>query len=165
METRPDITGFGEALDRKRAELGSPIVFLWPVSVTFPPDTPLSPTTGQPFDPTILPTASSQASASAVASVFFKAVNRGGASNSEVSSPIGHDELTRVFVNLASADGLTVMGEGPDAPADVPAAEFVFHGARFKIYSIKNDEIVAGYVRTLVYGAGIGADTNSGFSP
>lgn len=161
----PDLDGFAAAQNRKRAVLGSTITFLWPAVVTFAPDTPLSPTTGEPYDPTVLPTASSQASASAIASVFFKAVNRGGASNSEISSPIGHDEMTRVFLTLASADGLTMRGEGSGAPSSGTATEFIFHGDRFKVYSIKDDEVVAGYVRTLIYGAGIGADESSGFSP
>lgn len=160
----PDISGFAAAQDRKRAECGSPVVFLWPVEVTFPPDTPMS-IFGVPLDATVQATASSQASASATASVFFKAVNRGGASNSESNAAIGHDEITRVFVNLASADGLTVQGLGPAAPASGNAEYFLFHGNRFKVYSIKQDEILGGYIRTLVYGAGIGADESSGFNP
>lgn len=161
----PDLAGFAQAQDRKRAQLGSTITFLWPTVVTFAPGVPVSPTSGQPYDPTVHPASASQASASATCGVFFKAVNRGGASNSEVSTPIGHDEMTRVFLTLASADGQTVRGLGVNAPSSGEATEFIFHGNRFKVYSIKQDEIVAGYDRTLVYGAGIGADNGSGFAP
>lgn len=153
--TTPDLTGFAEAQDRKRTLLGSPITFLWPTVVTFAPSVPLNPLNGQPFDATVLPTASSQASASATASVFFKAVNRGGAAGAEISAPIGHDDRTRVFLTLAQSAGALIDG----------ATEFIFHGDRFKIYSVKDDEIVGSYVRVLVYGAAIGADTDSGFKP
>lgn len=168
---QPSLAGFAEAQDRKRLLLGSPVTFLWPAHVTFPPGTPLSPNTGQPFDPTASAIASSQASASATASVFFKAINRGGAANADVAAPIGRDERTRLFLNLASADGQVVKGLAsawagrPFAGSGSAASEFVFRGDRFEIYAIKSDEIVLGYRRTLVYGAEIGADTNSGFSP
>lgn len=168
---KPSLAGFAEAQDRKRVMLGSDVTFLWPAQVTFPPGTPVSPNTGRPFDPTVSAIASFQPSASAVASVFFKAINRGGAANADTSAPIGHDEKTRVFLNLASGDGLVIQGIasawGGSAFAGYGSAatEFVFHGDRFKVYAIKNDEIVLGYRRTLVYGAGIGADETSGFDP
>lgn len=162
--TTPSLDAFAEAQDRKRRFIGSDIVFLWDPVVTFPAGTPLNPMSGQPYDPTVTGSAAAQPSATVRCSAFFKAINRGGASNSEIASPIGHDEKTRLFLNCASADGLIVKGEaGPGAGS--PATEFLFHGNRFKIYSIKDDEIVLGYLRTLVYGAGIGSDADSGFRP
>lgn len=169
--TQPSLAQFAEAQDRKRLMLGSPVTFLWDPHITFPPGTAVSPTTGQPFDPLASGVASSQASASATCSVFFKAINRGGAANAEVSSPIGHDERTRLFLNLASADGRVMEGLASSwagsafAGYGSAATEFIFHGDRFKIYSVKHDEIVLGYRRTLVYGAAIGADESSGFDP
>lgn len=156
----PSLAGFAEAQNRKRILLGSPVTFLWPAVVTFGA-APLNPLTGTPYDPTVQPVTSSQASASATVSVFFKAVNRGGARGAEVASPIGHDDLTRVFLILGSADGLTVQGHGPNAPASGDAIEFLYHGDRFKVYAIKDDEVVSGYDRTLVYGATTGT-TGSG---
>lgn len=167
---RPTLRAFAEAQDRKRLLLGSPVIFLWPKHVTFPPGTATD-MNGNPYDPTVQPASATQASASAIASVFFKAINRGGAEHAEVASEIGHVERTRLFVNLASADGLVVKGLAsawagqPFAGVGTEASEFEFHGDRFKIYAIKDDEIVLGYRRTLVYGAAIGSDTDSGFSP
>lgn len=169
-KSKPSLAGFAEAQDRKRLLLGSPVTFLWPAVVTFAPGTPMN-AEGQPFDPTVQPASATQASASATASVFFKAINRGGASNADITTQIGHGEKSRVFVNLASADGLVVKGLAsawagqPFAGAGSAAAEFEFHGDRFKIYSIKDDEILFGYRRTLVYGAAIGSDETSGFEP
>ena len=160
---QPSLTPFAEAQDRKRTLLGSPVTFLWPAVVTFPPWASLSPETGKPFDPTVQPVSSAQASATLTASVFFKAINRGGAANSEISSQIGHDERSRLFVNLAYSDGAVVKGQAATlngsavAGFGTQAAWFIFHNNLFKIYSIKDDEIVLGYRRTLVYGAGVGA--------
>jgi hypothetical protein len=167
---RPSLSGYAEAQDRKRLLLGSPVTFLWPAHVTFPPSTPVN-ADGAPYDPTVLPASSSAASASAVASVFFKAINRGGAAGAEIASPIGHLEHTRLFLNLASGDGRVIQGLEPVVGGNAfagfgeEAVEFEFHGDRYKIYAIKDDEIMRGYRRTLVYGAAIGADDDSGFSP
>jgi hypothetical protein len=150
--------------------LGSPITFLWPAHVTFPPGTPMD-MDGNPLDPSVHPASSVVPSASAVASVFFKALNRGGASNADTQVQVGRFEKTRLFLNLASADGALVRGEvgtwdgHPFAGLGSAASEFEFHGDRYKIYSVKDDEIVLGYLRTLVYGAAIGADETSVFSP
>lgn len=141
----PSLAGFAEAQDRKRALLGSDVTFLWPAVVTFDPTVPLN-MEGQPYDPVIQPTASSQASASARVGAFFKAVNRGGAANAAVESAIGGDERSRIFLALASADGIRMEG----------ASQFIFHGTLFKIDVIKVDEIVLGYQRWLVYGAAEG---------
>lgn len=168
---QPSLAAFAEAQDRKRTLLGSDITFLWPKHVTFPPGTPTNPDSGQPFDPTIQGSASAQASATIRCSAFFKAINRGGASNAEIASPLGHDEKTRLFLVLASGDGLVVRGQASAAGGSAfagfgeEAVEFEFHSDRFKIYSVKDDEIVLGYRRTLVYGAAIGTDEQSGFEP
>lgn len=145
----PSLAAFGEAQDRKRALTGSDVTFLWPPVVTFAPGTPTSPETGLPYDPTATPTASSQASASVRCGVFFKAVNRGGAANAEVASPMGLAERTRIFLTVAAADAGTITG----------ASEFIVHDTRFKIDVAKHDEIVLGYRRVLVYGAAEGRDS------
>lgn len=169
-KTQPALAAFAEAQDRKRLMLGSPITFRWPAHVTFPPGTAVD-MDGNAFDPTVHPASSVVASASAVASVFFKAINRGGASNADVQEHVGRFEKTRLFLNLASADGPLIRGELSTwngqafAGAGSAASEFEFHGERFKIYAIKDDEIVLGYLRTLVYGAAIGASDASEFEP
>jgi hypothetical protein len=141
----PSLSDFAEAQDRKRSLLGSDVTFLWPAVVTFAPGTPVD-MEGNPYDPIIQPTASSQASASVRVGAFFKAVNRGGAANAAVETAIGADDRTRIFLSVAAADGPTITG----------ASQFIFHGTLFRIDAIKVDEIVLGYQRWLVYGAAEG---------
>lgn len=148
----PDLTGFGAAMDQKRASLGSIITFFWPTMYTWGDEIPLNPVTQLPLDPTASAMAGTQASASATCSVFFKAINRGGASNADVAQPIGRDEKTRVFVNVASGDAIAA------GLAAECATEFEFHGNRFQVYAHKWDEIVYGYKRFLIYAAEEGND-------
>jgi hypothetical protein len=178
----PDLQGFASAQDEKRSLLGSPITFYWPAVVTYPPGVQVNPENGEAFDPVAASAASAtRASASAVCTAFFKAVNRGGAANAETAAPIGFVEKTRLFLNVASADGQVLYGlasantnpsgaviqglpSGQTLPGGI-ASEFQFHGNRYQIYAIKDDTIVGGYRRTLVYGAAIGADASSDFYP
>lgn len=142
MISPPDRAGFADALARKRAQLGSDVIFLQPAIVTFAPGTPLD-EDGQPYDPVVQPTASGQASASVRCGVFFKAVNRGGAEHADVDTAIGLDDHTRIFAIAPIEASGQVLG----------AEALIFHGQRFKITAIKEDEIITNYRRLLVYGA------------
>lgn len=51
----PDIGGFVAAQDRFRQAFGRDIQFNIPVNPVWPADTQLDPETGQPFDPTVVP--------------------------------------------------------------------------------------------------------------
>ena len=137
----PDLDAFGEAQDRKRSFIGSDITFWWPINYNWDAALPKD-SNGMPLDPAASCISSAQASATFRGGVFFKAINRGGAVNSEISGPIGMVDRTPIFVNLNATDGAAVEG----------AVEFDFHGTRFKIDSIKWDEIVLGYRRRLIYG-------------
>lgn len=178
----PALRGFARAQDDKRLLLGSPITFYWPAVITYPPEVQVNPENGEPFDVNAASAGSAtQASASAIVSAFFKAVNRGGAANAETATPIGFMDKTRLFLNVASADGQVLYGlasanpnpsgavvQGVPSGQSLPngqASEFSFHGNRFQIYAIKDDTIVGGYRRTLVYAAEIGADASSNFDP
>jgi hypothetical protein len=168
----PNLAGFGNALDRLRAQTGHAITFFWPQQVTFPMGVALAPETGRPYDPLAASAGTAtQASASATCAAFFKAINRGGASNADISSPIGHLDLTRCFLNLDATDGALVEGLA-SAWAGVPfggygsaATTFSFHGTLWKIYAIKDDEILGTYRRTLVYAAAEGSSLPEGIGP
>jgi hypothetical protein len=67
----PDLAGFADAQQRLRLLFGEVVVFLGEVTVEFPDGTALD-MNGNPYDPTIEPTASAQASASARCSVAAK---------------------------------------------------------------------------------------------
>lgn len=137
----PSTAAFAEAQDRKRLLLGSDVTFLWPAVVTFPPGTPVD-SEGNPYDPTIVPCASTQASAVVRCGAFFKAVNRGGAANASTPTAGGFGDRTHVFLTVAQASAGIVEG----------ASEFIFHKTRFQIDVSKEDEVVLGYQRVLVYG-------------
>lgn len=156
----PNLAGYAEAQDRLRLKLGGSVTFIWPEIVTFAP-TAAKNMFGELLDPMQASAivASSQASASAMVAVSFRAARMGG---QEVAAPIGRGERTRVMLNVASADGFWVMGQGPLAPVPGSAAIlFEYVGERFEIYAMKTDNIVGNYQRLLVYGAAIGADDSS----
>jgi hypothetical protein len=152
----PNLAGFREAQDRKRTLIGSVVTFFWEPVVVYGSEVPCSPESGAPLDPTASAMASTQASAQVTASVFFKAINRGGAAGSEVAEPIGRDQKSRIFMNVASGDAYELDLAG--AMTGSAATELEFHGSRFQVYSMKWDEIVQGYRRFLVYAANEGND-------
>jgi hypothetical protein len=55
MTDGPDTAGFADAQDRLRQALGVDAVFLLPGQQTWPPDTPLDPESGRPYDPFVEP--------------------------------------------------------------------------------------------------------------
>lgn len=62
MASTPDLAGFRDAQRRKRQLLGEVVVFLGEVTATFPSGTALD-TDGRPYDPTVEPETTAQASA------------------------------------------------------------------------------------------------------
>lgn len=140
----PDLEGFAEAMDRKRILLGEDVIFLSDAVVSFPPGTPLDPESGVPLDPLVEATASAQASAGVRASVYFRAVTRGGGGGSDsADTPAGRGEHTHVMLILPPAGASAASGCG----------EFVLRGERYLIDSQKLDAPVRGADRWLVYGA------------
>lgn len=85
MSSGPDLAGFGDAQARKREAFGRRVDFLGEVLMTFPPGTPIDPETGHPHDPTIRPSASGQARASATCEV----VSTEGKAGGQEFSPLG----------------------------------------------------------------------------
>lgn len=63
----PDLNGFKNASVRLREAMGRDVVFLLPTETVWPEDAVLDPETHEPYDPTIVPTASGFASATATA--------------------------------------------------------------------------------------------------
>jgi len=138
----PDLAGFADAQDAKREQLGSDVTFLQEAQVTFPPDTPINPDTSAPYDPTIDPDTSVQPSAVVRCSVYFRALVRGSGGEATAGAA-GWEETTRVFAIAPYSAKDQIDG----------SIEMIFHDEHFKIHTIKDDELVAGYRRVLVYGA------------
>lgn len=67
----PNLDGFRDASVRLREAMGRDLVFLLPTETVWPEDAVLDPETHEPFDPTIEPTASGFASATATAIVVL----------------------------------------------------------------------------------------------
>lgn len=75
MSAEPNIDGFRDAQRRLREKFGRTVTFFTPGAKQYDPSLPptvFDPETGEPFDPTIEPTASGYASAAIVASRVFK---------------------------------------------------------------------------------------------
>lgn len=154
--TMPDLAGFATAMDLLRARTGHVITFFWPVRYVFGPEIPVSPESGLPYDGTASAMSSAQASAQVTAAAFFKAINRGGAANANIATPVGELEKTRLFLNIASGDEYIFDLSGRRFGS--AASEFEFHGNRFSILSTKFDQVLGTYLRWLVYAAGEGND-------
>lgn len=132
---KPDVAGFREAQSRKRQELGEDVVFLGEVLLTFPEGTRIDPEAGRPYDPTVQPTASGQASASVRCGVAFRPVTEDA-----TATAAGWTDESHVMLN---------------APYPFPGEwlEFRLRGARYKIVSIKSDAIGEGDPwRTIIQG-------------
>lgn len=71
MTETPNISGFSDAQARLRDKFGLDVRVLTPVTAAYASGTVLDPTTGQPYDPRIKPTASGYASATIRATVIF----------------------------------------------------------------------------------------------
>lgn len=141
MPTTPDIAGFTDAMQRLRSQFGEDVVFLGEASVTFPDGTPIDPENGWPYDPTIRPIASGQASATVKCDIFFRSLPRGGGAGEASQGPAGirDDTLLMLIADISDRDSIDM------------AQEFVARGDRFKIEAKKADGI-GGIQRYLVYG-------------
>lgn len=136
MTESPDLAGFREARERKRALFSEPVVLIGPGVATYPAGVPLDPETGMPYDPTIEPTASG---ASALVAVEW--VWRSSSDASDAAAP-GVFEKAHPMLIAASAAGSAVEG----------MTHFVGRGERYKIEATHFDGIT-GIDRLLIYGA------------
>jgi hypothetical protein len=97
----PDLDGFRAAQDRARALFGEAVVMLAPVVVVeWPAGTALDPETNEPYDPTIQPVSSAQASASVNAVVMQKLPNDAA----ERATPIGDLSTFSLILDVSPAD-------------------------------------------------------------
>jgi hypothetical protein len=133
----PNLAGFREAQERKRALLGEDIVFISePVFVW--PDVPIDEQTGRPYDPTVVPLSSAAASAVVRCGVAFRGTITGA---TEVGA---QGVVDRTHVMLIASSGAASAVEGK--------SRFQARGETFLIESTKFDG-VSGIDRLLVYGA------------
>lgn len=132
----PDLAGFRDAMERKRQAFAEPIVLIGPVEGTWPDGTPLDPETGQPYDPTIEPVASGQASAVIDAEFVWSSTQ-----DPEDSPAFGRIDTAHPMLIAASAAASAVEGK----------SHFEARGDRFQITATHFDGIT-GIERLLIYG-------------
>lgn len=133
----PDLAGFTEAQRRLRGGFGEDVTFYQRAELTYPPDTPVDPETGEPYDPTIEPTVETQPSATVNATVAFRSLSE----DQEDTSALGQIERTHVLVVADITDRAQIDN----------AVEFDWHGDRYKVESQKSDGI-GGEQRFLTWG-------------
>ncbi len=139
--TVPNLAGFREAQERKRALLGEDITFFGEPAYTWPPGIPMDTETGRPYDPVIEPLSSAAASAVVRCGVFFRAVNRAGIGGEvEAAAPGVVDKTKIMLITNVAASGIVE-----------PMRRFQARGEPFLIDAVKFDG-VAGVDRVLVYG-------------
>lgn len=133
---QPDLAGFREARERKRALFSESVVLLGPGVVTYPAGVSLDPETGRPYDPTIEPV-SSGASATIVAEWVWRSTQ-----DPSDDSAVGTFEKEAPMLIAASAAASALEG----------MTHFLGRGERYQIEGIHFDGIT-GIDRVLVYGA------------
>lgn len=91
MPATPNFAGFQEAQARLREQFGHDITFLTEGVDTYPPGTELDPESGEPFDPSIEPTATSDVATVVHCSVVSRpmGLSRSGVDDSVKREAIG----------------------------------------------------------------------------
>lgn len=120
----PDLNGFREAQVTLIAKLGSNVVFFKPTSTQWPEDAILDPETGEPYDPTVAPTASG----------FASAVVRCGVVTSTVRAV--DDALVEAIGVVEEGEAVLLVPEEDYEEAELDdATEAVLYGERYVVSS------------------------------
>lgn len=123
----PDIAGYADAQAVLRQRFGERVDFEFEATMTFPAGTPLDPETQRPYDPTVEPSASAQATASAWCTVAQKPSQ----TDPSVDGPVGFVESDKVMVAMDLTSSAAVEG----------AERMVVRGERYLIDGMKPDGI------------------------
>lgn len=125
----PNIDGFRNAQDALRQMFGEEVVFYVPLTPTWPADAAIDPETQRPYDPTIQPATSGQASAAVQAIVMDEASMQ----------PEGQERVTAVG-DMGEAD-LVIDVHVDDYPAASGADRALVRGDRFAVTRWRPDGI------------------------
>lgn len=119
----PDLNGYREAQIAMIAKLGTNVEFFMPVEEQYPEGTILDPETGQPYDPTVEPTASGFTSATVRCAVALRPVT---ASKDEV--------LAAAIGRIEEGEGLLIVPRGDYEDNDLDeATQAAVYGERYEI--------------------------------
>lgn len=133
----PDLAGFADAQERLRDHFGEVVVFLFPLERTYPPGTRIDPETQMPWDPTIEPSGTAQASASASCTVATR--------------PFGKDDVEESALAGVERDHIMLAGDLELSSLASGAVDFEVRGDRYKVTSMRPDGI-GGVQRWLTFG-------------
>lgn len=142
VENGPDLAGWREAQDRLREALGEDVTFSIPLPKTYDESVALDPETGEPYDPTVVPTSGGGFTSVIVrATVVFHPIKRGD-----------EDQVEQSAVGMMDIKNVALLVGEADYPGIQDAAEFVLHGRDYRITDMMPDGLV-GIDRYVVYGA------------
>lgn len=124
MNDSPDITGFREAQDLLRRELGTDVTFKLPVAPVYAAGVKIDPQTGRPYDPLIQPESGGGHTTVVVrASPVFRPIRV------NVEDPIGGD----THGGLHRQESVALDIDDGDFPKVQDAVEFSLYGIDYKI--------------------------------
>lgn len=131
----PNLTGFRDAMARKRAAFAETVTFWRPDAHAWPPGTPIDPETNLPYDPVLAAEATERVSVDVPANIAIR-----GQEDAAVNAAGWFDNTHALaIVNLAS------RGEVQDA------THFVARGVEYQVV-VRRADGVAGEDRYLLYG-------------
>jgi hypothetical protein len=137
----PDIAGFADAQDRLREAFGQDITFLVPQAKTWPAGTALDPETGEPYDPTTVPTSGADPTEVVKkVNVIYKALIAGD-----------EDNVVRERLGVMQTESCALIASLADEPDIEDASEFVVNERRYRITDAVTDGLT-GPQRYIIFG-------------
>jgi hypothetical protein len=119
----PDIAGFADAQDRLRQQFGQNITFKVPQAKTWPAGTAIDPESGEPYDPTVVPTSGANPTlVTKKVNVIFKPLIPGRA-----------DDVERVPLGVKQTKGAALLASPADYPDIQGAVSFELNGREYRV--------------------------------
>jgi hypothetical protein len=128
----PDLDGWREAQARLRTALGQNVTFKIPLPKVWDPDVQLDPETGEPYDPTVVPTSGGGfAEIEKRVSVVFRPIH-----------PNVEDPVLDEPAGVMHRESVALMADPADYPDIEDAARFTLQGNEYRVTSIDADGLV-----------------------
>lgn len=145
MSVSPDFEGFAEAQVTLREKFGRDIHFYTPIETTYASGVTLDPASGEPYDPTAVPTASGFVTADVTCSVVNRPM---GLSRNGIS-----DTVSRRAIGWLEAGGIVlIVRTETDYLTIEDATEFDYGDERYAVRQTDHD-FMGPVGRYLIYGA------------
>lgn len=142
MSEAPNVAGYIAAQANLRTMLGAPVTFKVPVAQVWPGGTKINPDTGEPYDPTILPTSAPFTEVVKTCLIILKQGSPLRPQTDTVQAASGDMSGMDIILDLAEADYASVEN----------ASEMVINGLPYRVREFKPFSIGGTLYRWLVYG-------------